>query len=344
MKSLRADGIGANSLHTEGISSDEDNQLWTSGVLNMNTPKGLLRAVYFYNGKCFCLRGGQEHCDLGISQLHRLYNPDRYIYRENASKNRQGGIIQMRLEHKSVTIVANPPVGERCHVFLLDTYIGKLPQRAIENDVFYCKPLSDVPTNITNPWYLAVPVGKNSLAKMVPDMCSDAGLVGKKTNHSLHVSGATSLFEAGVPERVIQQRTGHCSLQSLRVYERVSDGQEKAVSRILTGEKKNYSESLMESTTSSFTYSLPSKVTCNESSSAIQSPIPSSKSSGIQCNNCTVNVYSSPQIPSVNFHSMANFSSMPIMPSCYPPFPYYNPYYQLPFPSSPYPNDGEVHQ
>ena len=82
---------------------------------------------------------------------------------------------------------------------------------------------------------------------MVPDMCSDAGLVGKKTNHSLRVSGATSLFEAGVPERVIQQRTGHRSLQSLRMYERVSDGQEKAVSRILTGEKKNYSESLTES-------------------------------------------------------------------------------------------------
>ena len=160
LKSLRADGIDANSLHTEGISSDEENQLWTSGVLNMNTPIGLLRAVFFYNGKCFCLRGGQEHRDLGISQLQRLYNPDRYIYRENASKNRQGGIIQMRLEHKSVTIVANPLVGERCHVFLLDTYIGKLPQRAIENDVFYCKPLSDVPTNITNPWYLAVPVGK----------------------------------------------------------------------------------------------------------------------------------------------------------------------------------------
>ena len=64
---------------------------------------------------------------------------------------------------------------------------------------------------------------------MVPDMCSDAGLVGKKTNHSLRVSGATSLFEAGVPERVIQQRTGQRSLLSLQMYERVSGGQEKAV-------------------------------------------------------------------------------------------------------------------
>ena len=74
----------------------------------------------------------QEHRDLGISQLQRLYNPDRYVYKENASKNRQGGIIQMRLEYKSVTIVANPLFGDWCHVFLLDTYIGKLPQHGID--------------------------------------------------------------------------------------------------------------------------------------------------------------------------------------------------------------------
>ena len=116
--------------------------------------KRLTPCCFFYNGKCFCLRSSQEHRDLGNSQLQRLYNPDRYVYKENASKNRQGGIVQMRLEHKSVTIVANPLVGDWCHVFLLDTYIGKLPQCAIEKDVFYCKPLSNVPTDITSPWYL----------------------------------------------------------------------------------------------------------------------------------------------------------------------------------------------
>ena len=120
----------------------------------------------------------------------------------------------MRLEHKSVTIVANAVVGERCHVFLLDTYISKLPPAAVEKDIFYCKPLSGVPTDPTNPWYLSVPVGRNLLGKMVQDMCSDAGIEGKKTNHSLRVSGASTLFEAGVPERVIQQRTGHRSLLS----------------------------------------------------------------------------------------------------------------------------------
>ena len=113
-KCLRGSGVGTNSKHTEGISNDEEKLLWDTGVLNSDTPKGLLRAVFFYNGKCFCLRGGQEHRNLGILQLKRLHDPEHYIYNDNSSKNRKGGLEQLRLEHKSVTIIANPSVGVRC--------------------------------------------------------------------------------------------------------------------------------------------------------------------------------------------------------------------------------------
>ena len=61
MKDLRASGVGATSKHTEGISREEEELLWSTGILNNCTPMGLLRAVFFYNGKVFCLRGGQEH-------------------------------------------------------------------------------------------------------------------------------------------------------------------------------------------------------------------------------------------------------------------------------------------
>ena len=47
-------------------------------------------------------------------------------------------------------------------------------------------------------------------------MCDEAGVSGQNTNHSLRVSGTTSLFSAGVPERVIQGRSGHSSLEALR--------------------------------------------------------------------------------------------------------------------------------
>ena len=216
-KSLRSSGIGAESKHTEGISNEEEDSLWTSDVLNDTSPDGLLRALFFNNRKNFCLRGGQEHRDLGLSQIHRMKLPDKYVYNENSSKNRQGGLAQLKLEHKNVSIIANKDVGCRCHVHLLDRYISKLPLDAVEKDIFYCRPLPSIPSDPTKPWYSATPVGKNQLNKMVFKMCEMAGIEGVKTNHSLRVSGASYLFDAGVPERIIQARTGHRCLESLRL-------------------------------------------------------------------------------------------------------------------------------
>ena len=170
----------------------------------------------------------------------------------------------MRLEHKLVTVVANPDVGSRCHVHLLDKYISKLSPEDIEKNLFYCRPLSCTPKEPSQPWYMPVPVGKNTLCKMVSEMCEEAGISGKKTNHSLRVSGASSHFSAGVPERIIQQRTGHRSLEALRLYERVTDDQNLTVSKILCGEKNSFEDS-------------ERKV--------------EGVASGVQCSNCTVNVY-----------------------------------------------------
>ena len=57
-RKLREDGIGAESRHAPRISIEEENLLWEKGVLNTTTPRGLLRAMFYYNGKNFILRGG----------------------------------------------------------------------------------------------------------------------------------------------------------------------------------------------------------------------------------------------------------------------------------------------
>ena len=92
-KDLRSGGVGATSKHAEGISREEEELLWTSMVLNVTSTLGLLRAVFFSNGKGFCLRGGQEHRDLKLSQLERLSDPDRYVYHENSSKNKKADFV-----------------------------------------------------------------------------------------------------------------------------------------------------------------------------------------------------------------------------------------------------------
>ena len=74
---------------------------------------------------------------------------------------------------------------------------------------------------------------------MVPEMCQLANISGHKTNHSLRATGATALYEAEVPEKIIQERTGHRSLEGLRVYERTSEKQHQAVSNILSSSSQS---------------------------------------------------------------------------------------------------------
>lgn len=52
-KQLRADGVGAEFVHTEGISQEDEEQLWSSGVLNVETPGGLLLCVFFIMASAF---------------------------------------------------------------------------------------------------------------------------------------------------------------------------------------------------------------------------------------------------------------------------------------------------
>ena len=167
---------------------------------------------------------------------------------------------------------------------------------------------------------------------MVKNMCLEAGLEGKKTNHSLRVAGATCLYEAGVPEKVIQQRTGHRCLQSLRHYERISSDQEVAISRILSGEVDDYkpkSENKPDPCHS---------ISKQESSST--APFP-----GIQYNNCTVNVFGAGNVAPSGLPGNAPPSGyVPTYPPFPPPFPS-TPYYPefLPITSSYSDDEDELH-
>ena len=251
-------GVGADTRHTPIITADEEDRLWSSGVFSDDNPQSLQYAVFFYVGKVFCIRGGEEQRRLGPSQLVRSNDPDCYTYIEHGSKNRTGGLLQLRVDNKTVPCYAIPESSPRCLVHLLDTYLAKLPSLAFEKDILYLRPKASTPKYPKEPWYNRMPVGKNTLASYVKTMCQKAGIQGSKTNHSLRASGATSLFTAGVPEKIIQKTTGHKSLSALRDYERVSTKQHQAVSRVLmncetyeakSSESATYSSQLSSSTT-----------------------------------------------------------------------------------------------
>ena len=82
-------------------------------------------------------------------------------------------------------------------------------------------------------------------------MCAEADISGRKTNHSLRATAATEMFRQGVPKKVIQERTGHRSIEALRTYERVDDLQHKAVSSMLANNptKTAYTQHILSTKT-----------------------------------------------------------------------------------------------
>ena len=237
-KKLHSTGIGRQIKHAEVISKQDENRLWESGVMGVSDPKSLQNAVFYTVGKMLCLRGGVEHRSLKLSQFQRKSQPDHYIYVENVSKNRNGSFKQLHVNSKTVPVYAYPEASVRCPVHIIDLYISKLPPKAVENDVFYVRPLENVTSEPFAPWYSAIPVGKHTLNDKVKKMCKAAGIEGNKTNHSLRATGATQMYHIGVPEKIIQERTGHRSLEGLRSYERSNEQQHQAASAILSAPKQ----------------------------------------------------------------------------------------------------------
>ena len=122
----------------EPFTIDDENKLWSLGYRF----SGLIASsTLYYNGKIFCLQGGDKHQNLKLSKF-RIEKG--YIYTETSLKNRQGGISQLTLKNNCIEIVQNKEAGDHYHCKLLDAYISKLPEKAKTKDLFYVRPLEEV--------------------------------------------------------------------------------------------------------------------------------------------------------------------------------------------------------
>jgi len=90
---------------------------------------------YSTTGKT-CLRGGEEHWCLKLSQLHCEVvtvtgkNLIRYMYVKHGSKNHSGGFKLLHLGNKIVHQFDNPEASRCDHVRILDLYPYKKPKVA----------------------------------------------------------------------------------------------------------------------------------------------------------------------------------------------------------------------
>ena len=89
-------------------------------------------------------------------------------------------------------------------------YIFKIPLRLIKEVL---SPLPFTPLG-SQPWFFNNHCPVRKLQPLLKFMCAKAGIEGNSTNHSVRATSTTVLFDARVPEAVIQKRT---SLDALHV-------------------------------------------------------------------------------------------------------------------------------
>ena len=234
---LHSEGVGAFKKSASVITVQDEDLFWESKIMSIDSPKGLQNLVFYYVGIHFCLRGVQEQHDLTVEQFKRspadpkVYDDNTYYeYVELISKNNQHRFKNIHSKNKTVKVHAM--IGcVKCFVKILDFYFTKLPP---DPKAFYLRPHTNRPLDSGKPWYINVPVGVNTLKTILPKMSEEAGASVRYTNHSLRATSASRLFASGIPEKVIQEKTGHHSLAGLRAYEKTTSTQERTVTKILT--------------------------------------------------------------------------------------------------------------
>ncbi|KAK6167160.1 hypothetical protein SNE40_021255 [Patella caerulea] len=136
----------------------------------------------------------------------------------------------------------------RCPVRLYEKYIALRPKNGTV-DAFYLRP-KKIPCS--DVWYCDSPVGIHTIQSTVKRLCQSAGIIGYFTNHSLRATAATRLYQAGVDEQLMTEKTGHRS-NAVRAYKRTSDAQQASVSSVLhSGSKKHKLEELVDTSPSKF--------------------------------------------------------------------------------------------
>ena len=125
--------------------------------------------------------------------------------------------------------------------------------------VFYFKPKKKWSPG-DDIWFEKTATGHNVLNTRFKKMCRDAGLVGNFTNRSGRATAITRMYDAGLPEKSIMQRSGHRSIEGVRAYQREDPNNKIVVSNTLSSSKRG----LLSSNEKSIAVSSPTCISNNE--------------------------------------------------------------------------------
>jgi len=215
------------------ITEEQEEKLWKDGFLGTDSPKKLLRTLFYMVGKFFGLRGGREQRELEWGKDIKLTQTEMgevLIYSNKHRKNFRGGLHQKNLQPKIIKAfpcISNP---NRCIVNIYKQYASIRPTNG-KCDAFY---LQTMVNYSHQQWFADSPVGHNTLSTMVKILCEAAGFEnGNFVNHSLKKTTGSRLKHLSEAQR--KGQTGNRS-EAQSQYEILNDQDYQETSSALYGQ------------------------------------------------------------------------------------------------------------
>ena len=220
MRELKEEGKGDTKHHPE--IADADLKLMYSHFTDCRpmSPIQLQEKVQFDVRFYFFRRGAENMHKMNKNTFMLVTNPDtnqRYLRLagDELTKNHQN------TKESHTAAMPEMPNDARCPV---SSYLKYLSHLHPECESLWTRPL---PTTVNSPenksWYSKAPIGKATLGRFMKDLSAKYMLSQIYTNHSIRVTGATILTRENFAASQIKAVTGHRSVTSLSIYQRVSD-------------------------------------------------------------------------------------------------------------------------
>ena len=201
-------------------------------------PRALQRKVQFDIRYYFCRRGSENIYSMTKETFRLAYDSTTKIAyvlkaKDEMTKNHQESDNPVVTGFMPQILNADGTVNRLCPVRSYENYLGHLNEK--------CNSLWQTPNDAAfqkgfQVWYKNKRIGEHTLGSFMTELSKHITLQKKYTNHCLRVTGTTNLTRCNFTSKQIMSVTGHKSLQSLSMYQRV-----KADEKMMMGMSLAYS-------------------------------------------------------------------------------------------------------
>ncbi|KAK3731884.1 hypothetical protein QZH41_000659 [Actinostola sp. cb2023] len=228
-KDLKKKGLGNKPNAADPVEAEDLEKMWSSGAVGLQNPRSLIRLVWWNNVTHLGMRACKEQHDC---QLEDFVVRDQYIeYTERQTKNRQGDEGKAKRARKYNNKLWKTDGGERDPYRAFMEYVSHRPKGDDVPNNFYLTPIDNTTSGV---WYKSIPIGVNTLSKMMKQIADKAGLKGKFTNSSGRKTTVQLLRDEFHPLE-ISELTGHANPESITSYSHNPLEKQRQMSNTLSG-------------------------------------------------------------------------------------------------------------